>query len=153
MTVSQEMLRCVIDSVNRQEGWSFPQLLRDKATSLSSRFPNEDGLLQIGVQGEESALVFIGGGNIQERASALQNVYNDDKKPGGSPHTASPHLWERRRLSPALEYEVSFVVLSGFSSNWRKGLACLAITRHRLAFGRSPFANFGARVRDESLPP
>jgi hypothetical protein len=151
--ISPEALQRLVEAVNQQKGWSSPQLLRDPTTRLSSRFPHEKGLLRIEIQGETTAQVFIGEGDILDRVSALQNVYGE-KKPGGTPHTASPHLWERRRLSSTpLQYEVSFMTLGAFSESWRKALACLAITRHRLQFKRSPLANFGAQPRDESLPP
>ena len=148
---TQNALHSLLSYIDRQEGWHEWQ--PHVGSWLGTRLPSVGGLLAIRMEGDEVWTFISETGNIKERVGALQNIYNKDKRPGGTPHTASPHLWERLRAFPGRAYEVSYIPLPQVTDAWRKALAHIAIARHRATHRCSPYANFGLMLGDKSLPP
>jgi hypothetical protein len=78
--------------------------------------------------------------NLRRRLAMLAGIWGDEM-PYRDPHTAGPALWAWRQ-SGRCAFEVS-VVAATSSTPVRKGLECLAISRHRWSQGCSPRWNFG----------
>jgi hypothetical protein len=104
--------------------------------------PREAGLYRIRRVGQQS-LDYIGqtGMGLRQRLGMLSGVYKD-VMPYNDPHTAGPALWALRQHENC-QYEASVAVTSDISTPQRKAQECVAIARHRQAFGCSPTFNFG----------
>jgi hypothetical protein len=77
---------------------------------------------------------------LRKRISMLRGVYGP-VMPYRDPHTAAPGLWALRHQT-GCDFEVSVQVVEG-TTQWRKTLEAVAITRYRLERGSSPTLNFG----------
>jgi hypothetical protein len=77
---------------------------------------------------------------LRKRISMLRGVY-EPVIPYRDPHTAAPSFWALRHQE-GCDFEVSVLVVEG-TTQWRKALEAVAITRYRLEHGGSPTLNFG----------
>jgi hypothetical protein len=104
--------------------------------------PRDAGLYRIRRTRQQN-LDYIGqtGVGLRQRLGMLSGVYKD-VMPYNDPHTAGPALWALRQLE-GCEYEASVAVMPDLSTPQRKAQECIAIARHRQAFGCSPTINFG----------
>jgi hypothetical protein len=78
---------------------------------------------------------------LRKRISMLRGVYGP-VMPYRDPHTAAPGLWALHHHQTGCDFEVSVQVVEG-TTQWRKALEAVAITRYRLERGASPTLNFG----------
>lgn len=77
---------------------------------------------------------------LRKRLGMLKGIYNPEM-PYRDPHTAGPALWAlRHQMGTPLE--VSVAIIEG-STPWRKALEAVALSDHRVRYGRSPTVNFG----------
>src|SRR5579884_1781082 len=122
-TVKQDTLRFYIEHIYNQTAWSSWQLL--EGSWLRSRLPRSSGIYRIRLAGA-SDLLYVGetgreGETLKTRMGALREVYNEERMPYRSPHTAGPHLWALRRTTTT-PFEVSVISLGpDKKALWEKG--------------------------------